>query len=371
MVLSHHPPLAADGRSVAKPSSTSRWSGVGLGLVFLCFASPMVLADQTVLATSDQVHIEGRYAVEQDGVTIGFPGVRLTCRINGKQLTLRTAGTSDTVMLDVVVDGQLRDTWTLDENFADKQIRFDTGGPRSIEIHKRTEGWQGLWKVSELSTDGEFLPPPKPLTRKLLFIGDSITAGSGTDATLDDTTDDYTTSNGRLTYARRLGDRLNAQVHLIAYGGRGLVRDWQDIRETNNAPQYFHWTLPDDSNRLWDHSRYVPDAVSIALGTNDFNPGVPEANEWIAALIRFIGDIRRAYPKVPIFLISSPMHGDGYGPGETLVRYLQAAADSTPDVTVIDVAHRPGRPVDSHPISSEHEGMADEIEPVFRRVLGW
>jgi formate dehydrogenase major subunit len=57
--------------------------------------------------------------------------------------------------------------------------------------------------------------------------------------------------------------RLGAQCHLVSYGGRGIIRDWQGIRDTRNAPVFYELALPDDPAVRWDHMRYVPDAIGI------------------------------------------------------------------------------------------------------------
>ena len=317
------------------------------------------------------VRVEGRHVVEGQCVRYGFPGVKVVVAVEGEALHVEASASSDTTMVDVIVDGGEAVAMAVPKD--DAGLDVDLGGPgrHVVEVHKRTEGWQGLVTLCGFSTDGRFVDPPDAPQRKVLFIGDSITAGSGTDVDgLDDETDDHTVSNGRLTYARVLGDRVDAQVHLVAYGGRGLVRDWQDIRDTNNAPQFYQWSLPDDSSKPWDHRRFVPDVVSICLGTNDFNPGIPERDEWVAALVDFVETIRGSFPGVPVMLLSSPMHGVGNDLRVKHLEYLNAAAEQIDDVTVVEVGYYPGRPSDSHPIGAEHERMADDIEPTLRRLLG-
>ncbi|MEM6689959.1 MAG: GDSL-type esterase/lipase family protein, partial [Planctomycetota bacterium] len=247
-----------------------------------------------------------------------------------------------------------------------------------VKIVKRTEGWQGTLELQAFQVpNGQFQPPPALPSRKLLCIGDSITAGSGTDVKdLVDTRKDSYTSNGRLSYAYRLADRLDAQVHLIAFGGRGLIRDWQGKTDTGTAPQYYERTLATNTNYQWDQSRYQPDAISICLGTNDFNPGIIPPNEYSEAYASFVRKLHQDHPKAKIFLLGSPMFGQG-----DLRDSLNEAIDLTIQkveelegltITKVDVGYYPGRPnVDSHPVSSEHRRIATELEPVFRQVLGW
>ena len=102
-------------------------------------------------------------------------------------------------------------------------------------------------------------------------------------------------------------------MRFVGYGGRGVIRDWQGIRNINNAPQFYELALPDDPSCLWQQNSYEPDAIAICLGTNDFNQGVPDENEFVNAYVEFIRKIRRDSPNARIFLLDSPMLDDAAG----------------------------------------------------------
>lgn len=238
-----------------------------------------------------------------------------------------------------------------------------------FRLIRRSEAWQGdIILADATAQDGFVKSPPLPKT-KLLFIGDSITAGAGTTSRVNDEGEREAVSNARLAYPRVLGDRLNAQVHHVAYGGRGLVRDWQGITDTNNAPQFYDRVLPDNPDHLWDPADYQADIVSIMLGTNDFNPGIPDRESWTQAYKDFVTRIRSDYPKAQIFLISSPMTGGEKG--DALKAYVREVAEGfeTPSVQYLQVSQYYGEAWDSHPTAAEHEMMADELEPAFRAAL--
>jgi hypothetical protein len=48
----------------------------------------------------------------------------------------------------------------------------------------------------------------------------------------------------------RLARALDAQVHLVSYGGRGLLRDWQGKTDVLNAPQFFQLTIAEETAQL-------------------------------------------------------------------------------------------------------------------------
>lgn len=238
-----------------------------------------------------------------------------------------------------------------------------------FRLIRRSEAWQGDIILADATAADGFVKSPPPPKMRLLFIGDSITAGAGTTSRVNDQGEREAVSNARLAYPRLLGDRLNAQVHQVAYGGRGLVRDWQGITDTNNAPQFYDRVMPDNPDHLWDPADYQADIVSVMLGTNDFNPGIPERKSWTQAYKDFVSRIRTDYPKAQIFLISSPMTGDEKG--DALKAYVREVAESfeTPSVQYLQVSQYYGEAWDSHPTAAEHEMMADELEPAFRAVL--
>ncbi|MCC5025624.1 MAG: hypothetical protein J6386_23870 [Candidatus Synoicihabitans palmerolidicus] len=78
---------------------------------------------------------------------------------------------------------------------------------------------------------------------------------------------------------------MSAQVHIVAYGGRGLTRTWNGRMDEANAPAFFERSLPDDVDAVWVHADYQPDAVVIMLGQNDFRQGVLTEDEFVPAYV--------------------------------------------------------------------------------------
>ncbi|WP_419194496.1 family 16 glycoside hydrolase [Novipirellula herctigrandis] len=331
--------------------------------------------ESVVPADSSLVLLEGRSVRSEDGsVKIAYPGTKIKVAFVGPQLLMKYQATSDSVYVDVIVDSTDTQRIQLRSGKHEQVLFSGSPGEHTVEIHKRTEGWQGILKaISFEASTGHFVAPMPLPKRKLLFIGDSITAGASIDILPDDPATGDHHSNGRLAYGRVLADRLGAQCHLIAYGGRGLIRDWQGMTETNNAPQFYEWALSDDANSSWDATQYVPDAISICLGTNDFNQGVPDEATYVKAYVDFIRQLRRDAPDAHLFLLNSPMFGDNEN-RKKLNQYIEKtiATLGESNITKIDVRYYPGRPgVDAHPVAPEHVKIADELEPVFRRELKW
>lgn len=329
---------------------------------------------QAAVGDSRFVSIEGRYQrIDGDSVQVAYPGVGLHVHFFGTSLHLAGVSWSESVYVDVIVDDGEARRLQIPPGESEVTLCEVDEGEHRVAIIKRTEGWQGhvQWRHVRCP-GGRVLPAPSLPSRRLLFIGDSITAGAGADVQPTDPPQGAHNSNGRVAYGSVLARSLNAQFHLVAYGGRGLIRDWEDKRDTGTAPEYYQLALTDTPDAKWDHAAYVPDAIGICLGTNDFNPGIPDRGEYVEAFVGFVRTVRRDAPEADIFLISSPMHGVGEA-RSVLIEYLEETRRRLGDdsVHVVEVSHYPGRDVDSHPIAREHRAMAAELEPIFRRVLGW
>ncbi|HVZ64682.1 MAG TPA: SGNH/GDSL hydrolase family protein [Lacunisphaera sp.] len=362
---------------IAKGWRTAAWRGVLAGAtVAMAVSSPGSVAP----ADNAAVVYEGRYALGEGGaVRLGFPGVTAHVRFEGPGLVLHANAANDDQYFDVSVDGAPPTLLRLHGGDGD-YVLVPRGTPaeHGVELTRRNESWQGT--VTLLGFDpgegGALRPAPALPARKLMFIGDSVTSGAMTAWTPDrENRDAAVNSNGRLTYGMILARQLGAQCHLVSYGGRGLIRDWQGIRKTNNAPQFYELALPDDPKARWDHARYVPDAIGIQLGTNDFSSGIPDEVEFVDAYVEFLAKVRRDAPRAFIFLMDSPIVNDEPGkPRRTVLHaYLEeiVARANDPRVRLAPLPHYPGVPHNGHPSAEEHVAMAKELAPLFKAALGW
>lgn len=331
-------------------------------------------------ANAPAIRYEGRYATDAaGGVHLGFPGVTAHGHFRGSTLRLRANASSGDVWFDVAIDNQLPIKLHLREG--DGDYTLFTSAEKSehrLRLQRRTESWQGVCTLREfdLGTGGEWLAPDPAPTRRLMFIGDSVTCGEMTAWTPTGPAKSAENSSAGLAYGMIVARRLGAECHLVSYGGRGVIRDWQGIRDTRNAPQFYELALPDDPKTKWDHRRYVPDAIGIQLGTNDFNQGIPDQNEFVNAYVEFVRKVRRDAPSAPIFLMDSPIVADDAikGPRRTVLHgYLEQIVQRLDDakVQLLPLRHYPGVPDNGHPTGAEHKAMANEIEPAIRAALSW
>lgn len=342
---------------------------------------------KAVPATDSRLSWVGRTHVDSDGVHLGFPGVTLTFRARCSRISIELEATTPECWFDLVVDGARLSPMAASEGESVLEIPevLNAKVAHEIRLIRRTESWQGVVTVKQIlfSGEAELLDPPELPKRKLLFVGDSITAGSGVDKLPPAYPEGGIGNNANRAFGMELGRRLGAQVHLVAYGGRGVTRDWQGLRDEQiiTAPTFFERALPDDPASRWDHRSYSPDAVTVCLGTNDFNVGIPDEVDWVGAYYRFVARIRQVHPHAWILLASSPILASAdtlkaRAKATALQHYLDRVSfrsleEGDERVEVLPVRGQPGTEKDGHPIAPQHLKIADDLEPVLRARLRW
>lgn len=335
----------------------------------------------TILPSDPRIGWVGRRADSDPAqVTLGYSGVLIELEVRASRVVAHFGALSDDCSFDVVVVGQGRPgaprrKLRLSRGRHEVEIAhgLDATGPVRLALQRRNEAWQGLVEVCGFEIEGELCAAPVRPVRRLLCVGDSITAGEAVECEAPDWDSSPRSSNGGRAWGWLLGRRIGADVHLVAYGGRGLVRDWRGLT-TLNAPGFFERALPDDPNALWDHSRWIPDVVVVALGANDFNTGIVDERAYVDAYVAFVQRIRETAPGASIVLSGCPLFGrsgDDLAKREALMAYLRHTAErSGGRILVADVEHQSGSAHNAHPTAAQHVGIADDLEPVVRRVVG-
>jgi hypothetical protein len=266
------------------------------------------------------------------------------------------------------------------------EIALPTGtapaGGWSIELVRRTESWMGT-----VSFDGlllpkgcELLPPPPWPQRKLMFIGDSVTCGEYNERFPPENDHSPRTTNAGRSYGMLLARWLNAQVHLVSYGGRGLTRNWDGNTNVNTVPVFFPRALPDDPASTWDPAKYSPDVIVINDGT-DLDAGPVDEAKFIDAYAAFVATVRKTHPGAWILLSESPFQTDGSDgrlrtDRDQLFRTITAVVErqhraGDMRIRVVHTGFQPGTPTDTHPVAFQQEQIALDFLGPIREVTGW
>lgn len=375
--------------SIALPKLRLLLGLAGFSVGAMSFAAadaPAHSSPLTVAARDPRIAYMGRVALDDAGAHLGFPGIVVRFVYRGPAPVLRFVAHSPNCYFNLACNGWDPVVLHLQEGV--NEIPLPTGpAPESgwlVELTRRNEAWQGLATFAGLAlpAGGELLAPPPWPARRMLFLGDSITCGEYIDCFPpgDETSATARMANAARAFGHLLGRQFGAQVHLVSYGGRGVVRDWQGKTDTGNAPQFFQRTLPDEPAAKWDHARYQPDVVVVCLGQNDFSSGLPDAAAYTAAYDRFVGEIRAAHPAAALVLAGSPMHSEAPDSGdrpkrEQLYRTLETVAAkhraAGARVAVVHVRNQPGTKLNAHPTAFQHEQIAADLAGPIRTMTGW
>ena len=267
---------------------------------------------------------------------------------NGKPVRIQTTGKSNTIQVA--------------KNLSNNE--------HNITICKDTEAGIGYLELVGLKCTQLLRPAPKPL-RKIEFIGNSITCGMASDVSVIPcgARQWYDQHNAYMSYGPTTARILNAQWHLSAISGVGLIHSCCNI--SFNMPQVFdNLNLHIDSTK-WNFKNYQPDVVSIALGQND---GIQDSTKFCNAYIQFIKRIRVYYPKATIVCLNSPMAGEPHS--SVLKKYISAVvteANKKNDRKVYSYffSQRYYKGCDSHPSLSEHQQMAAELSQFIKKTMKW
>lgn len=382
--------LPAPARPSASSSSVCAFAGETRLAALAPDGSVAVSARHPLLSYGGRVDCNA-----SGGPIWAFVGGSVRVRFRGSALGIRLkdfgGGTQTTNYYDVSVDGGA--PRLLEVSSVQEAYELAVGlpdGEHEVELFKRVEAapggrpGAGKGQILGFSLQGTELLPVQLPERRLEFIGDSITCGYGNEvATTHPELAPYTTrnSNGHAAYGALTARQLNAQYLAVAYSGRGISRNFADA-PGELLPQMYLSTVPEDPTASeWSPSQYVPDAVIVNLGTNDFStPGV-NRRAFVQGYTRFLATLRGYYPRAALVAALGPMLSDSHPLGASAwtnaqadvaaaVAARQAVGDGNVHVVKFEPQSGPWGE-DWHPTVATHRRMAGQLSDALGKILGW
>ncbi len=351
-----------------------------LFLFSLFFASNVACQTRSfVKATDSRLAFVGRTLTRTDAVVWSYPGVQFFAEFEGTSVSLSTKPRCGFFVVEI--DGG--EPFKV-ESGEQEEIPLSVGlapGRHTLHVTYAVEGLlfkpelYGLW-LDEGCTLGA---RPSLPSRRLEFIGNSITCGYGIEDTVGLKKFSYSTQNHYYTYAALTARALGAQCQVVARSGIGIYRNCNGNRggDSNTMQALYPFTLFGTSGVRWDFSRYQPDVVCVNLGTNDTTSPGYDTNLLAAAYKKFLHTLRGHYPQAKIVLLTGTMLS-----GTRLSdvkRAQQAAVDDARrrgDSEVYRFDFMPGDGslgygTHKHPSLRRHARMAEELVPFLRTITGW
>ena len=234
-------------------------------------------------------------------------------------------------------------------------------------------------------TDAPALP-----SRKIEFIGNSITCGYGNEGRLKEEGFEYETENHYYSYASITARNLDAQHWVVARSGIGAYRNYGEAKTGSPCScmpvQYeytgYAWDLklrdePSFLKEKWDFSRYQPDVICINLGTNDLSTNNYDLKLLKQGYMKLLKLVRQHNPKSKIvFLTGTMLYNKELQEAKQLLDEVTAEAQKAGDKEVyrFDMTPIQGNDWlgnDWHPNIYQDEKMAVELTAYLRSLMQW
>lgn len=360
--------------TIRKPQPVVRSILFCLGLGFA--ATPVALpgAPTHIPANDPNIQYIGRFDHSNPVVvTFDWSYSCISARFQGTSCAVQLGNTSK--FFEVYIDGA-RASPIIRTNQGVESLPVAVGlpdGVHTVTIYRRDEAGKGVNTFRGFLLDsGKSLvaPEARPL-RKVGFIGDSFTCGYGNEAPYGGSFS-YATENADLTYAARMARHYNADCMMIAWSGKGMVRNYGAAGQTSPDPLPYYYSricgtvAADNYAFAWQ-----PDVVVVALGINDFSTSPnPTPAQYCGGYSNFVRTIRGHYPNADILCTYlSSMAGVASG-------YIQSVVNSLddPKVHFARVIYTLAAPADlgaaGHPNALGHTKIANALIPVFNSLLG-
>ena len=348
---------------------------------FSTAAAILILTNASVRAATDisaddlSIQYSGRWETSNPKQpACDWPGCSILSVFSGTSITVKlSGGTND---FNVFIDGQAKANLVMANGKTVYPAATGlTDAAHTLLLTKRTEGSSGVTSFLGFQLDdGKTLSaPPAHPAKRIQFIGDSFTVGYGDEATTVSCPQRQPFDNNYVAYGPVTARALGAEYSVQAISGSGMAHNYGDTIPVspNPFPIYFDRTLFGRSAPTWDMTKWIPDLVVIALGTNDFSTAVkPSEAQYTGAYKTFLGRIRGWWPQAQILCLS--YSGDEYQ--KKYIDSVAARAIAAGD-TRIHRIHMP--PIgdgdlgcDWHPNISGQRKYADALIPVARQYLG-
>jgi lysophospholipase L1-like esterase len=298
-----------------------------------------------------------------------WPGSAIEFRFEGTKASINMTSLGAVRFL-VNIDGKAQDLWTQAGSHTYSLAANLAKGTHTVRVTRVNESTAGVTSFnSDPQVDGNFLTIPAP-QKRLLVIGDSITAGYGVEGTVPSCHYTLDTSNQQLTYAALAANALGADLHAIAWSGIGAWRSYGEKTPVNQTIlNRYPRALADDAGSTWNTAQYSPDAILINIGTNDYWEG-SVTDDYRAALAKLIAKVQSDYASKPIYLIVSPMLTNKLHEAQKQV--LNSLANDK--IKVFDLGENTGAEgfgCDYHPNSTTHARLGKVLEKNLKAALNW
>ena len=340
------------------------------------FAALLSLAAIPALAAERlPVHVGGRVVAEAQGaLRFGWPGVYVEGRFTGSSVVVEVETGQE--HLAVSIDGERRAELT---KAGHARLSFSglSDGPHIVRIDKLTESQSGSARfLGFFAEAGAKALPEAGRGRRIEFIGDSHTVGYGVRGTSRDCTQEqvHDLTDTSLAFGPVLARRLDADYRIVAFSGRGVVRNYSGMAAGEPLPALYDRMIPGDAGpRLAADDSWAPQLIIVGLGTNDFSTPVKPGEAWAdeAALreayrdgyVSFLNRLAQRQSQARFLLIAGDLFADDVA---EVTKRVNAAVQGL--ATPVRITGMVQTACHAHPSVADQLLMADALEAAIKAL---
>ena len=348
----------------------------------------------TVIKPTDQhIRYTGRISfTNPERPAWNFPGVQIIAAFEGTSLKMLAKPRSGYFMAQI---DQAEPFKVAFRGERDSVVTLATALPNGCHVVRLMYVIEGYEFYPEfwgfvLDKGCSLVDAPALPSRKIEFIGNSITCGYGNEGLKKEEHFDYATENHYYSYASITARSLEAQHWVVARSGIGAYRNYDGPKTGNpesNMPVQYEYTgyawkpeLRKEATFLrekWDFNRYQPDVVCINLGTNDLSTNNYDLKLLKKGYQKLLKMVRQHNPKSKIvFLTGSMLYNQELQQARQLLDEVAAEAQKAGDKEVyrFDMSPIAGNEWygnDWHPNVYQDEKMAAELTAYLRTLMQW
>jgi lysophospholipase L1-like esterase len=320
---------------------------------------------QRVVSASDPAfRYKGRLDLRDPAApVVAWESSRISVDFSGASLSLLFGPATDQNFFNAMVDGESR----IVAIEPGPRARIEWPGSLGPGLHhlvlaKRTEASAGsaAFRGIEIGPDATVgRPVAGKASLRMLFLGDSITAGACDEDGAVDQWEDRRTHNAEKSYAALTSGEFGADFENISVSGIGVVTGYVDV----TFGEIWDRLYPTHGAPRADLASWRPDVVFLNLGGNDTSfskgKGRPFPASFSDSYFKLVTEVRSAYPDAELVLLRG-----GMSETETDPVLIAAWTDAVRRVESQDrrsthfvFAHY----TDLHPRVADHRIMADEL----------
>ena len=363
---------------------------IGLG----AFATETVPIKGSIISPTDQfIQYTGRISfANPERPAWNFPGIQIVASFEGTSLRMMAKPRSGYFMAKI---DQAEPFKVAFRGERDSVVTLATALPNGVHTVKLMYAIEGYEFYPEfwgfvLDKGKNLVETPALPSRKIEFIGNSITCGYGNEGLKKEEGFDYATENHYYSYASITARNLEAQHWVVARSGIGAYRNYGEPKTGSPGscmPVQYEYTgyawkpeLRKEATFLsekWDFNCYQPDVVCINLGTNDLSTNNYDLTLLKQGYQKLLKMVRQHNPESKIvFLTGTMLYNKELALQRQLLDEVAAEAQKSGDKQVyrFDMP-----PIDNnafygndwHPNIYQDEKMAAELTVFLRQLMNW